>query len=105
MIQTMLTIMRTARDRGGRAVVLVPESSYELALRALVCLYPQNAGRTAMMENGEMLTVLTPKTPPSEMAGGFHLYLSGWGVASPQDERGARQWLTDAKSVTTETSS
>lgn len=104
MIQTMLTIMRTARDRGGRAVVLVPDASYELALRALVCLYPQNAGRTATMENGQMLTVLTPRSPVGDVTGEFHLYLSGWGVASPRDEREARPWISKAASLTTEIS-
>jgi hypothetical protein len=104
MMQTMLTIMRAARDRGGRAVLLVPEGSYELALRALVCLYPRNAGRTAKMENDEMLTVLTPRSSVDEISRPFHLYLSGWGMSTSQDEKGAMIWLDKAGSVTTEIS-
>lgn len=104
MIQIVLNVIRLACERGSRAVILVPEASYEESLRALVCRFDQHAGRTARMPGGNLLTILTATTPVGEIEGPYDLYLSGWGNATPKDERGVTGWVTRASAVYTEIS-
>lgn len=107
MIRAVLDILRKARDHGGRAVVLVPETVYEDALHALACLYPVNAGRTAKMPDGNLVSVVTPSLPIDDIDSikeGFNLYLAGWGRATPIDERGMSKWVIKARKVYTEIS-
>lgn len=102
MIQTVLSIIKMACERGVRAVILVPENAYEESLRALSCRFDRHAGRTAQMPNGSLVTVLTTATPVEEITEEFDLYLSGWGKATPKDERGMLAWLKRASAVYTE---
>jgi hypothetical protein len=104
MIQMMMQTIKKACERGTRAVILVPEASYEDALKALACRFERHAGRTARMEGGNLLTILTPATPDGEISGDFDLYLSGWGRATPKDERGMSKWLARSNAVYTEVS-
>ena len=104
MIQTVLNIIRLACQRGNRTVILVPEAAYEEALRALACNFDQHAGRTARMPNGNLLTILTATTPVDDTEEGFDMYLSGWGRATPKDERGMTGWMSRARTVYTEIS-
>ncbi len=104
MIQAILIILRAAQERTRRAVVLVPEASYEESLKALGCLYPNNTGRTAQMPNGELVSLMTPKTPVEEAGEKFDLYLSGWGKATPHEERAMVKWTAKATAVYTEIS-
>jgi hypothetical protein len=96
MVQMILTMLRDASARSNRAVVLVPEAAYEEALRGLLCIYPENSGRTAMMTNGQLVSVLTPSAPISDMVGSFDLYLSNWGMATPQEEKSLSKWTGKA---------
>lgn len=100
----MLNVINQACERGNRAVVLVPEASYEEALRALSCKFDRHAGRTARMPSGNLLTILPASTSPKEIEGDFDLYLSGWGRATPKDERGIAGWMSGAQTVYTELS-
>lgn len=100
----MLNVIKQACDRGTRAVIMVPEASYEEALRALSCRFDSHAGRTARMPSGNLLTILTPQTSPGEIPGDFDLYLSGWGKALPKDEREMSKWISKAQIVYTEIS-
>lgn len=104
MIQAILIILRAAQEHTRRAVVLVPEASYEESLKALGCLYPSNTGRTAQMPNGELVSLMTPGTPLGEAGEDFDLYLSGWGKATPQEERAMLKWTVKAKTVFNEIS-
>ena len=107
MLQAVLDILRKARDHGGRAVVLVPETVYEDALRALACLYPVNVGRTAKMPDNNLVSVVTPSLSMDDIDSikdGFNLYLAGWGHATPKDERGMAKWVAGARKVYTEIS-
>ena len=100
----MMHTIKQACERGNRAVILVPEASYEEALKALACKFEQHAGRTARMAGGNLLTILTPSTSEKEIEGSFDLYLSGWGKASPLDERGMAKWIARSQKVYTELS-
>lgn len=104
MIQSILGIIRQATERGFRAVVLVPATAYAESLNALTCAYPVNSGRTAVMPCGKQLTLVTPGTPIEEIPGPFHLYLYGWGYATPVEERLVPAWLSKAATVYTEIS-
>ena len=103
-MQTILNTLRSAQARDRRAVVLVPEAEYLLALYALGCLYESNAGRSAMMPNGNLVTILAPKTPPSEVGEVFDLYLCGWGGATNREQNHLGRWLGKATGVYTELS-
>lgn len=100
----MMQTIKQACERGNRSVILVPEASYEDALKSLACKFEQHAGRTARMPSGNLLTILTPSAPDSEIAGDFDLYLSGWGRATPRDERGVSKWVARSQAVYTEIS-
>ncbi len=102
MIQTVLSIIKMACERGVRAVILVPEGAYEESLRALSCRFDRHSGRTAQMPNGNLVTILTAATSVGEITGDFDLYLSGWGKATPKDERGMLAWVNRASVVYTE---
>ena len=104
MIQSILALLNIVDARPNRAVVLVPENSYEESLRALGCKYPDNPGRSALMTNGQLVTVMTSKTPVEEVTGEFDLYLSGWGRATPPDEKAMGKWTSKARVVYTEVS-
>lgn len=104
MIQTILLILRDAQTANRRVVIMVPESAYEEALRALGCAYPDNTGRSALMPNGHLVSVMTPDTPVSEAGEKFVMYLSGWGKATPKDERLMLKWTEKAQSVVNEIS-
>lgn len=104
MIQAILIILRAAQDRAHRAVVLVPEACYEESLKALGCLYPINTGRTAQMPNGELVSLMTPGSSVEEAGQKFDLYLSGWGKATPQEERAMLKWTAKASAVYNEIS-
>jgi hypothetical protein len=104
MIQSVLTILRQARERNCRAVLLVPEAEYPLTLKVLAGLYEQNAGRTARMPNGHLVTVLTPSASPDTVTEEFSLYLSGWGSATRAEEASLRAWSLKANAVYTEIS-
>lgn len=100
----MLNTIKQACERGVRAVILVPNAAYDEALRALSCRFERHAGRTARMPSGNLLTILPPQTPLTEISDEFELYLSGWGKATPKDERGAVTWMGRATVVHTEIS-
>lgn len=100
MIHSALAILRVADSRNCRAVVLVPEVAYRDTLLALGCLYPNNSGRSARMASGNLVTVLTPLAPMKEAGEGpFDLYLSGWGGATPQEERKVAGWAAQASAL------
>lgn len=104
MIQAILIILRAAQERSQRAVILVPDAAYEESLKALGCLYPNNTGRTAQMPNGELVSLMTPRTPVEDAGEKFDLYLSGWGKATPHEERAMVNWTEKATAVYTEIS-
>lgn len=104
MIQPVLDALCKARARGGRSVVLVPESAYGDAMKALACLYPENSGRTAWMPDGALVSVAVPSVPIAELGTGFNLYLAGWGCATPKDERRMQEWINASAHVFTEIS-
>lgn len=54
------------------------------------------------MPSGNLLTVVTPKTPPEEIPGEFDLYLSDWGTATPQEEREILKWISRGRFAYTE---
>ena len=56
------------------------------------------------MPNGELVSLMTPKTPVEDVGGDFDLYLSGWGRATPQEERAMVKWTAKATAVYTEIS-
>jgi hypothetical protein len=105
MMSVVLETIRQARERGGRSVILVPEASYEDALIALTCAYQGCSGRTAWMPDGNLVTVVNPKSSMEDIKDGFNLYLSAWGNATPVDERGIARWISKASQVHTEMSS
>lgn len=100
----MNRILKQACERGTRAVILIPEAAYEEALKFFACKFEKNAGRTARMPGGNLLTVITPQTSADEIPGEFDLYLSGWGKATPKDEREVSKWMSRAREVYTEIS-
>lgn len=104
MIHTIIAILNRAEASGGRAVVLVPDAAYWTALSALVCKYQNYIGRSARMVGGELVTVLTPSTPVSEVGENFGLFLAGWGGSTPREERALQGWVAKATQVTTEVS-
>lgn len=101
MSHSVLAILRQARERTSRAVVLVPETEYLSALKVLAGLYEQNSGRTARMPNGHLVTVLTPGMPLDTVTDDFDLYLSGWGGATRSEETALMSWSLKAKAVHT----
>lgn len=101
----MTHIIKQACERGSRAVILVPEAAYEESLKSLACRFEQNAGRTARMPGGNLLTVVSTQVPADEIQGEFDLYLSGWGKATPKDEREVSKWIDRAREVYTELTS
>jgi hypothetical protein len=104
MLQSVLNILSQAERNARKAVVLMPSHVYWEGLKALSCKYAKNAGRTALMANGHLVTILASDTPVEEVSGGFDLYLSGWGNATPKEERSIRAWLGKADAVFTEIS-
>jgi hypothetical protein len=100
----VLTPLTQARARDARAVLLVPETEYPLALKVLASVYEQNAGRTARMPNGRLVTILPPSASPDMVTESFDLYLSGWGTATRAEEGALKAWLAKASKVYTEIS-
>lgn len=105
MLQKTVGVIQQAEARGKRAVILVPEGQYPEALLALACTYTKkNAGRTAQMDNGNLLTLMSTQTNITEVSGDFDLYLCGWGYAVAAEERSVQSWISMAKAVFTEIS-
>jgi len=103
-IQAIIAILRAAQGRNRRAVVLVPDASYEESLKALGCMYSNNTGRSARMSNGEIVSIMTPVASLEDVGEDFDLYLSGWGRATPLEERAMLRWTAKASAVYNEIS-
>ena len=99
-----MRMLRDAQTRDNRAVFLVPELLYSRALKSLGALYTGNPGRTALMPNGQLVSVITPKTSLDLTNVNFDLYLMGWGVASLPEEQALIVWAGKASSIYTEIS-
>ena len=56
------------------------------------------------MPCGKLLTIVIPGTPIGEIPAPFHLYLYGWGQATPAEEKLVPSWMSKASSVYTEIS-
>lgn len=102
MVTEILEVLRKAGRVGGRSVLLVPEAIYGDALKALTCAYENPQGRSAKQPDGTWMTILTPRASLEEVSGPYKLYLAGWGRASPQDEKGALDWMGKATQTFTE---
>ena len=96
MIQVIVSMLRQMEGRGRRAVVVVPQALYHKALLGLACQYQDNAGRTARMDNGQLVSVVSPDTT-MDLPDDYDLYLCGWGAAKPQEERLMSKWSDKAK--------